>query len=408
MNKDLSIRMIVLILFVSGLTIMLTSCSDDNASVPDIVSEETPEKEMDINSSLLSVKTSLESVDFKELLPLIQALDNDVLEFRLNDTAVTRSSELTQTLGEQLKSFFTQDSGTETYTKSWQFGKLGDVLKMAVNLSVEMETTADNRHIFDRNYTNVLDIKINDELAYRITDEVEKTTESATWSIGNRINRKQMVEKNEQVVLIFETLQKYDASLTGLTLGINSSVTGSLTYKDKKFSLGYARHNSDSYSTKLEYADNGSVKVSIELSGNNNLNLENLIKNQVVYKGGMKVYILDGVFGIESSIDNMNKFYTTVLNLASITAKGSSEKYCQNLADSFNDVVKSKLMTFSGTNEIGDVILEPVVQDAENDLYRLDIMVVDQSDNKVSLTKIMELFGLSFESIMNTLLGNGE
>ena len=405
MNKDLSIRMIVLILFVSGLTIMLTSCSDDNASVPDIVNEETPVKEMDINSSLLSVKTSLESVDFKELLPLIQALDNDVLEFRLNDTAVTRSSELTQTLGEQLKSFFTQDSGTETYTKSWQFSKLGDVLKMAVNLSVEMETTADNSHIFDRNYTNVLDIKISDELAYRITDEVEKTAESAAWSIGNQISRKQTVEKNEQVVLVFETLQKYDASLTDLTLGINSSVSGSLTYNDKIFSLGQTRQNSDSYSTKLEYAENGSVKVSIELSGNNNLNLENLIKNQVVYKGGMKAYILDGAIGIESSIDNMNKFYTTVLGLAS-GVKGFSEKNCQNVADSFNDVVKSKLM--AGTNELGDVILEPVVLDTENNLYRLDIMVVDQSDNKVSLTKIMELFGLSFESIMNTLLGNGE
>ena len=91
MKKGLSVCMFSAILLACGSTSMLTSCSDGNVSEPDIVADVTPVKGLDINSSLLSAKTDLESVDFQELLPLVQALNNNTFDFKLNDVAVTRS-----------------------------------------------------------------------------------------------------------------------------------------------------------------------------------------------------------------------------------------------------------------------------------------------------------------------------
>lgn len=407
MKKGLSVCMFSAILLACGSTSMLTSCSDGNVSEPDIVADVTPVKGLDINSSLLSAKTDLESVDFQELLPLVQALNNNTFDFKLNDVAVTRSSGLFQSLTEQLKNFYTQDGGTKAYNKSWQFSKLTDALRQSVDLSLEMESSADSHHVSDTNFTNKFDIRINDTLVYRITDEVLRKTESASWSIENIVNRKQTLEKNGTELAVIETNQVLDASLNSMKLDIGTSITGSLTYMDKVFSLERTRHNSDSYSSTFRYINAGQEVVSIGLSGDNNLSLDNLIKNQVVFRGGMNVYINDGLIGIESNIDNMNKFYTAGVNVASVIRKGTSKENCQKLSNDFNDIVKSKLMLASGASALGDLILEPVVMDSGLELYRPEIMI-QSGEDKVPLSSIMDMFGLSFDSIMNMLLNKGE
>jgi len=236
---------------------------------------------------------------------------------------------------------------------------------------------------------------------------VLRKTESASWSIENIVNRKQTLEKNGTELAVIETNQVLDASLNSMKLDICTSITGSLTYMDKVFSLERTRHNSDSYSSTFRYINAGQEVVSIGLSGDNNLSLDNLIKNQVVFRGGMNVYINDGLIGIESNIDNMNKFYTAGVNVASVIRKGTSKENCQKLSNDFNDIVKSKLMLASGASALGDLILEPVVMDSGLELYRPEIMI-QSGEDKVPLSSIMDMFGLSFDSIMNMLLNKGE
>jgi hypothetical protein len=248
---------------------------------------------------------------------------------------------------------------------------------------------------------------VNDTLTYNIAFGTEKNTGVSLEGIDNAVHRRLIIDRNGSTVLVVNTNQNLDASMNGYQINATQLGTSSLEYKDMKFSLECTQHNIDSVASNLVYSKGDSKVVDISLKGENDLTLEKLLHHNAVFKGELEASISDGMLGLKSNIDNMNKFYMAGLGLAEIGIAGGSKEKCQEVTDAFNSVVNSKLLLFG--SEFGLVTFKPLASDSVPDIYRPELILrqlpIDENSGELVLKDFLAMMGLSFEDIINMLLG---
>jgi len=393
-------------ILVCGSTVLF-SCNGDDKFSSDVRIEYEPGYQETINNIMQSVKTDMEAVNFNDLSPLAEALRNGVAIVNWNET--DREGEQQQVvagLQSLLDSFFDSEN-PKTFDKSWSFSNLSKTLQLVVNVGMAFDKNANGQYVGDRNYSHTFDVVVNDTLTYKIVFGTEKSTGVSLAGIDNVIHRKLMIDRNGSTVLAVNANQNLDASMNGYHIKATQLGTSSLEYKDMKFSLERTQHNIDSVTSNFVYSREGSKVVDIRLKGENDLTLEKLLQHNVVFKGELEASLSDGMLGLKSNILNMNKFYLAGLELAGIGIKGGSKEKCQELTDAFNSVVNSNLL-LNGT-EFGMVTFKPIASDSLPDIYRPELVLrqlpISEDSGELVLKDFLAMMGLSFDNIINMLLG---
>ena len=392
-------------ILVCGSTV-LSSCNGDDKLSSDVRIGVEPGFQETINSIMQNVKTDMEAADFKDLAPLAEALKNCTAKVSCTGTDSTGVQEIIASLQTLLDSFFDSENPA-TFGWSRNFSNLLKTLQMAVNVSMAFEKNVDNKYVGERNYSHSFDIVVNDTLTYNIAFGTEKNTGVSLEGIDNAVHRRLIIDRNGSTVLVVNTNQNLDASMNGYQINATQLGTSSLEYKDMKFSLECTQHNIDSVASNLVYSKGDSKVVDISLKGENDLTLEKLLHHNAVFKGELEASISDGMLGLKSNIDNMNKFYMAGLGLAEIGIAGGSKEKCQEVTDAFNSVVNSKLLLFG--SEFGLVTFKPLASDSVPDIYRPELILrqlpIDENSGELVLKDFLAMMGLSFEDIINMLLG---
>ena len=392
-------------ILVCGSTV-LSSCNGDDKFSSDVRIGVEPGFQETINSIMQNVKTDMEAADFKDLAPLAEALKNCTAKVSCTGTDSTGVQEIIASLQTLLDSFFDSENPA-TFGWSRNFSNLLKTLQMAVNVSMAFEKNVDNKYVGERNYSHSFDIVVNDTLTYNIAFGTEKNTGVSLEGIDNAVHRRLIIDRNGTTVLTINTNKDFDANVKGNSINTTQLSMGSLDYKGMKFSLVRTQHNIDSVASNLVYSKGDSKVVDISLKGENDLTLEKLLHHNAVFKGELEASISDGMLGLKSNIDNMNKFYMAGLGLAEIGIAGGSKEKCQEVTDAFNSVVNSKLLLFG--SEFGLVTFKPLASDSVPDIYRPELILrqlpIDENSGELVLKDFLAMMGLSFEDIINMLLG---
>lgn len=359
-----AIQLLVLTVAFCGTTV-LTSCGSDEYSSDNKIEFDLNGQES-LNSLLQSAKADLEAADFKELISLLEALKNDSAKVNWTGRDSTGVQQITNGLKSLLDSFFNSEK-PKTFEKSWNISNLSKTLQLAANVSMALEKNAENQYWGKRNYSDSLDIVVNDTLTYTITLDIEKNT-GVSWSAAdNEAHRKLIIEKNGSKVLVVDTNHDLDASMNGFNINATQQNISSLDYKGMKFSLVRTQFNLDSVASNIVYSKEGSE-----------------------------------VIALKYDIDNMSKFYVAGLGLAGIALTGSSKENCQKLTDAFNAVVSSKLLLLG--DEQGLLMLEPLASDSLPDVYRPTLYLLtnptEEGGEKYLLKDLMEMMGLTFMNLI--------
>jgi hypothetical protein len=382
---------------------VLSSCSGDDKFSSDVRIGFEPGYQETINNIMQSVKTDLEAADFKDLAPLADALKNCTAKVSCTGTDTTGVQQFIDNLQSLLDSFFPSDN-PKTFDKSWNISNLSNTLQLVGNMSLAFEKNANNQYVGDRNYSQSLDVVVNDTLTYNIAFSTEKNTGLSLTEADNEAHHKLIVCRNGTQVLAIDTHYDLDVDRNGYQIDFTQLRTGSLEYKDMRFAMERTQHNIGSAASNFVYHKAGSEVLGIKMKSENNLSLEKLLQHDVVFNGELELCINDGMLKLESNVDNMNKFYLASIGLAGIGIAGSSQENCQKQADAFNAVVNSKLSLFGA--EQGVVMIEPVSTESESNRYRPELVLQPTDDGeKIILKDFFEEIGLSFKDIIEMITG---
>jgi hypothetical protein len=382
---------------------VLSSCSGGDKFSSDVRIGFEPGYQETINNIMQSVKTDLEAADFKDLTSLAEALKNGTATVNCTGIDSTGVQQFFDYLQSLLDSFFPSDN-PKTFDKSWNISNLSNTLQLVGNMSLAFEKNANNQYVGDRNYSQSLDVVVNDTLTYNIAFSTEKNTGLSLTEADNEAHHKLIVCRNGTQVLAIDTHYDLDVDRNGYQIDFTQLRTGSLEYKDMRFAMERTQHNIGSAAGNFVYHKAGSEVLGIKMKSENNLSLEKLLQHDVVFNGELELCINDGMLKLESNVDNMNKFYLASIGLAGIGIAGSSQENCQKQADAFNAVVNSKLSLFGA--EQGVVMIEPVSTESESNRYRPELVLQPTDDGeKIILKDFFEEIGLSFKDIIEMITG---
>ena len=389
-------------ILVCGSTV-LYSCNGDDKSSLDVRMEFECDLQETINSIMERSSSDMKAADFKDLTSLTEALKNGTATVNCTGIDSTGVQQFIDNLQSLLDSFFPSDN-PKTFDKSWNFSNLSKTLQLVGNMSLAFEKNANNQYVGDRNYSQSLDVVVNDTLTYNIAFSTEKNTGLSLTEADNEAHHKLTVCRNGTQVLAIDTHYDLDVNRNGFQIDFTQLRTGSLEYKDMRFAMERTQHNIGSAAGNFVYHKAGSEVLGIKMKSENNLSLEKLLQHGVVFKGELELSINDGMLKLENTVDNMNRFYLASIGLAGIGIAGSSQENCQKQADAFNAVVNSKLSLFGA--EQGVVMIEPVSTDSVSNRYRPELVLQLTDDGeKIILKDFFEEIGLSFKDIIEMISG---
>ena len=365
-----AIQLSVLTIVFCGTTV-LTSCGSDDKYLSDVKIEFDFKGQEALNNILQSVKADIDSADFRDLKSLVDALRNGTVKVTWEGIDSAGVQQVTTDLQSLLDSFFDSEN-PKNFEKSWNISNLSKTLQLAGNVSMVFEKNVENRYSGKRSYSDSFDIEVNDTLTYKIMFGIEKNTGVSLAGVVNEAHRKLTIEKNGSTVLVVDTNRDLDASINGFNINATQQRMGSVDYKDMKFSLVRTQYNTDSVTSNYVYSKEGREVVAFTCD-----------------------------------IDNMNQLYMSGLGLAGMALTGSSKENCQELADSFNAVVNSKLSLLG--EEQGLLIIEPVASENMPDVYRPTLILqtypVGDDSEKYTLKDFLEMMGMSFKDVVNMFIG---
>ena len=241
---------------------------------------------------------------------------------------------------------------------------------------------------------------VNDSLTYKVTVDKKRGNNVAATSVGNTIQRKVTIDKNDTLLMTIDTNQDNTAKIKNNHLDVSTAITGSLTYDDMKFSLDQQIQGTDSLVTTLAYLKDNAPIIDITAKTNGNLNWENLMNNNVLYKGKLVFNLLGGTTGIECDINDLSKFYDIGVETTRYLLSGKTKADCQQLTDKVNSVVSSRL-NLVGV-DCGTISFDPLLNDSVSNTYVPSLMIqTSPTDEKVAIKDILEAFGITVESLMN-------
>ena len=285
-------------------------------------------------------------------------------------------------------------------TRSWQLGDLAQTLQSAINVSNILESLYNNDLLGPDSISKSYNIVVNDSLTYKVTVDKKRGNNVAATSVGNTIQRKVTIDKNDTLLMTIDTNQDNTAKIKNNHLDVSTAITGSLTYDDMKFSLDQQIQGTDSLVTTLAYLKDNAPIIDITAKTNGNLNWENLMNNNVLYKGKLVFNLLGGTTGIECDINDLSKFYDIGVETTRYLLSGKTKADCQQLTDKVNSVVSSRL-NLVGV-DCGTISFDPLLNDSVSNTYVPSLMIqTSPTDEKVAIKDILEAFGITVESLMN-------
>ena len=317
--------MMVAILICGTITV-LTSCSKDEENLSTKVADNTVDEMQVFNSVVENVKADMAEVDFQDLAPLTRALTDGSAQVFSADHDSDGIAATIANLNILLDS-----------SKLPLLENLSKTLQCAMDVSIAFEKTADNKYIGDREYIQSLIVKVNDDLTYTITFDVQRNTEFSLAALDSDALRTLTIAKNGTTVLTI--VNKWDFDL-GMQNGIDVTrqVMGSLEYKNMKFSYDRMCYNINEIVVNLKYTKSDSEVFSIGLKGENNLSIENLLNNAIVFKGEIEASLKDGAYGIKDSVE-ISKQLWFIKNGEKLTIKEMLEALKVDLDNFLNNLL---------------------------------------------------------------------
>ena len=395
--KKILLWMVAAIITCCGTNLIISCSNDDEPSVEYVIPAQTDQPGA-FGVYLKKFKIETPSVDFQALTLLSYSLHQGTANVLANDTYKQNVEQFTKALTSLLDNLLKGNGQAET--RSWQLGDLAQTLQSAINVSNILESLYNNDLLGPDSISKSYNIVVNDSLTYKVTVDKKRGNNVAATSVGNTIQRKVTIDKNDTLLMTIDTNQDNTAKIKNNHLDVSTAITGSLTYDDMKFSLDQQIQGTDSLVTTLAYLKDNAPIIDITAKTNGNLNWENLMNNNVLYKGKLVFNLLGGTTGIECDINDLSKFYDIGVETTRYLLSGKTKADCQQLTDKVNSVVSSRL-NLVGV-DCGTISFDPLLNDSVSNTYVPSLMIqTSPTDEKVAKKDILEAFGITVESLMN-------
>lgn len=391
-------------------TMTMVSCSSEEETP---AATEASENQTKFEKALNDVNASLAEVDFNELTELYNELKAGTVAVSLNGKKMGQS---VGGLLELLKSLFEGlqvDGYTEaspSYHKHWVITNLQKTLNLVFDLGFNLDEIAidgeDGGFMLQRKYVHQVDLTTSSGTQYSVFVFVEKsTTHTQVSQLGFVGFRNMVIKKNGVQVLTVNTNNISNAGMDESKLINERLIMGDLTYKDHLFIYTFSGDELSDISRSLSYTKGGKNILSASLRHANNLSWETLKAHDAVFTGEYSLNVMEGVVAVNGEISNINKFYVDGLALAVMALTGTTQEKCQQLTDDFNSIVTSSLVL--GQNNLGMLSLQPVLADAERNIYMPTIVATSPlfDGEPLTLNEIFDRLGLTMEGLLNMLLG---
>ena len=390
---------------------LVASCSNDDPTVYTVIPEKavdtvTPEQTNQpgvFGTYLKQFKIETPHVSFDALTKLSFSLHQGTAKISYNDSNIQNVGQFTKALTSVLDNLLQGNGQNQTETRSWQLGDLTQTLQSAIDVSNILESISNFSILGPDSVSESFNIVVNDSLTYKVTVDKKRGNNVAATSVGNTTQRKVTIDKNGTWLMTIDTNQGNTAKIKENHLEVGSAITGSLEYENMKFTLDKQIQGTDSLVTTLAYLKDDAPVVNVTTTTTNNLNLESLMNNNVLFKGNLELSLIMGVttLGIVCDINDLAKFSALGLEVSKYQLSSKTKDDCQQLTDKVNSVVSSRLNV--GPTEIGILSLDPLLNDSTN-IYVPSVMIqTSPTDDKVALNTILNLFGISLESLMEMI-----
>jgi len=378
---------------------LITSCSnDDDPSVEYVIPAKT-EQPGAFGMYLKKFEIETPKVDFQALTLLSYSLHQGTAKVLVNDTYKQNVNQFTKALTSLLDNLLKGNGQGQTDTRSWQFGDLTQTLQSAIDVSNILESLNNYNLLGPDSISESFNIVVNDSLTYKVTVDKKRNNNVGATSVSGDTQRKLTIDKNGTWLMTIDTNQDNTAKIKDSHLDVSTAITGSLTYDDLKFTLDQQIQGTDSLVTTLAYLKDNAPIIDITAKTSGNLNWDNIVNNNVLYKGKLEFNLLGGTTGIECDINDLSKFYDLGVETSKYLLSAKTKDNCQQLTDKVNSVVSSHLNLLGV--DCGTITFDPLLNDSVNNIYVPSLMIqTSPTDEKVAIKDILDAFGISLESLM--------
>lgn len=399
--KKILLWMMAAIIACGGIN-LITSCSNDNEPSAKFVFPDKKNQPEASSVFMKNFKIETPAIDFDALTLLSISLHQGTAKVIANDSYQLNMDQFVKALSSLLDNLLQGNGQGKSDTRSWQLGDLGNTLQSAINVSKILESLYNNSLFGPDSISESYNFVVNDTLTYKVTVDKKRGYSIAATSFDNSIQRRVTIDKNGTWLMTIDANQGNMAKIKENHLDVNTTITGSLTYGDLQFTLDKQIQDTDSLTTTLSYLKDNAPIIDITMQTSNNLTWENLMNNNVLYKGKLTFNLLGGNSAIECDINDMGKFYDLGLETSKYLLSDKTKEKCQQLTDKVNSVISTHLYLLG--NDFGILTIDPLLNDSVNNEYVPSLMIQGSpTDEKVALKDILNAFGITLESLMDMI-----
>ena len=399
--KKILLWMMAAIIACGGIN-LITSCSNDNEPSAKFVFSDKKNQPEASSVFMKNFKIETPAIDFDALTLLSISLHQGTAKVIANDSYQLNMDQFVKALSSLLDNLLQGNGQGKSDTRSWQLGDLGNTLQSAINVSKILESLYNNSLFGPDSISESYNFVVNDTLTYKVTVDKKRGYSIAATSFDNSIQRRVTIDKNGTWLMTIDANQGNMAKIKENHLDVNTTITGSLTYGDLQFTLDKQIQDTDSLTTTLSYLKDNAPIIDITMQTSNNLTWENLMNNNVLYKGKLTFNLLGGNSAIECDINDMGKFYDLGLETSKYLLSDKTKEKCQQLTDKVNSVISTHLYLLG--NDFGILTIDPLLNDSVNNEYVPSLMIQGSpTDEKVALKDILNAFGITLESLMDMI-----
>lgn len=320
-------------ILICGTMTVLTSCSKDEDNLSTKVADNTVDEMQLFNSVVENVKADLAEADFQDLAPLTRALTDGTAEVYSADLDGDGMETIIANLAILLDS--SQLPLLENLSKTLQY---------AMDVSIAFEKTADNKYIGDREYIQSLIVKVNDDLTYTITFDVQRNTEFSLAALDSDALRTLTIYKNGKKVVSFVNTCDFDLDIQEDGINVARLVKGVLKYKNTngeimKFAYASKLYNINDIASRIKYTKDNNEVFDIYLKGKNNISLENLLSKNIKFKGKVEASFYDGIFEINENIEYSDNQLWIINDGEKVSFKDLLDNLMVNLRNFFENLL---------------------------------------------------------------------
>lgn len=377
----------------------MTGCSSDDAEGAENL---TPKVQNPLTEVVKALNSDLEGLDFKELEPL-----GDVLNQQTRGLGDDVSEEVRKLLSQLLATLRGDASTKLSGGRRFTYQTMNDALSISFDLAGSLELNTEGDASFLSKYTKgegEVTFTTKDGVIYKVSGITEKNVYIESWSMNVDKASELMVYKDGELLLKLTASLEQDRPVWLPLLIRGNTFVGELTYRDYIVTMGFDRLSTHQRNVTLEYRKAGNDMPLIEMTTllEDNADIMNLIKHDVNVEADFTVKALYGLLQFKGHCSNVNYLVLKGKDVVSCLKEGlASEESCRQVANEFNEYLTMK---FTVNNvEMGDLLMDAQYVSEEN--CWKPVLMLDSSliGGRHTVSDILESLGVDLTDVLTNV-----